>query len=274
MNETTIFEMPWVTFQLMDQQYAFSSAHVKEMVIMPEVVSLPKASSAVRGVINLRGGVIPLIDLRIKLGMSSLLMDVEDVSKSIKQREQDHIHWLNALEESVQGKSKFELTTDPHQCAFGQWYDHYQTEDRILAACLKKFDQPHKKIHGIANLVLEKEAQGDYDEAMRLIDQTRNSDLLVLQKLFGEFHSMMEDCLKEIAVVLEYQDRRMAVSVDRVETVEKLMVSEIGEMPEIDVMVPDEFLLGIGKRGKGEDLVQLLDIQALFHTMKEYKEAC
>ena len=45
---------------------------VQTMVMLPKVVSVPGAPGHVRGVVNLRGQVLPLIDLRLRCGLKPL----------------------------------------------------------------------------------------------------------------------------------------------------------------------------------------------------------
>ena len=61
----------------------------------------------------------------------------------------------------------------------------------------------------------------------------------------------------------------MAVGVDSVETVEKLSDSNIEEMPEAVSTLDNECIAGIGKRGKDNELVQLLDVGKLIGQEKE-----
>ncbi|HEY1331025.1 MAG TPA: chemotaxis protein CheW, partial [Actinomycetota bacterium] len=53
----------------LDREYALPAEHVLEVVRMVAVTPLPEAPPWLAGVINLRGRVVPLIDLRIRLGL-------------------------------------------------------------------------------------------------------------------------------------------------------------------------------------------------------------
>ena len=256
-------EMPWVIFLLQDQPFAVSSNYVREMVAMPKIASVPQTPPYIRGVINLRGQVVPVIDLRARLGMTSLLDETENLIDLLNQREQDHKNWLAELESSLKDRREFKLATDPHKCAFGKWYDSYTADNRILANCLKKFDEPHKKIHAIAIAVKKLEEKGDFDSAYSLIEQTRKGDLSEMINLFSEARNLMRETNREIALVLEWSEKAMAAAVDSVETVEKLLESNIEEMPEAICTLNNECVVGIGKRNKDDELVQILDLGGL-----------
>jgi len=59
----------YLTFKLVDEEYGLEILKVREIIGLLPVTSLPRTPSFVRGVINLRGKVIPVIDLRQKFGL-------------------------------------------------------------------------------------------------------------------------------------------------------------------------------------------------------------
>lgn len=76
----------YLTFTLADEQYAVQVYDVKEVLEYTTVTRVPRTQEFMRGVINLRGSVVPVIDLRLKFGMgetektidtSIIVMEVE-----------------------------------------------------------------------------------------------------------------------------------------------------------------------------------------------------
>ncbi|MCC6491194.1 MAG: purine-binding chemotaxis protein CheW [Candidatus Hydrogenedentes bacterium] len=59
----------YLTFRLGREEYGIGILQVQEIIGIMPVTHIPRAPEYVRGVINLRGRVIPVVDLRIKLGM-------------------------------------------------------------------------------------------------------------------------------------------------------------------------------------------------------------
>ncbi len=262
-------DFPWVIVRLKDEKFAVSAANVREMVAMPKVVALPQTPAYMRGVINLRGKVIPVIDLRQRLGMASSSAEVADLIQLMEQREQDHRNWLAELESSVKEKREFKLATDPHKCAFGKWYDNYKSDSRLLLSCLKKFDEPHKRIHAIAIEVQQLADKENHEAAFALIEQTRNGDLRKMIQLFEEARHLLKESQREIALVLECSDKLLAAAVDSIETVEKLSEDLIENMPEAVSCFDNDCIIGIGKRNRGQDLVQILDVGKLVEKEDE-----
>ena len=60
-----------ISFSVGEEEYGLELARVKEVIRVREITWLPKAPSFVRGIINLRGDVIPIIDLRDEFGLDS-----------------------------------------------------------------------------------------------------------------------------------------------------------------------------------------------------------
>jgi purine-binding chemotaxis protein CheW len=59
----------YLTFLLADEEYAISILQVKEIIEYDTVTTVPKTPRWVRGVINLRGSVVPVVDLAVKFGL-------------------------------------------------------------------------------------------------------------------------------------------------------------------------------------------------------------
>jgi len=68
-----------IEFVLDGRYFALPLENVKEIISRPEITPLPMASKHVRGIINLRGDVIPVVDLAIRLGSSEDKVDRSEV---------------------------------------------------------------------------------------------------------------------------------------------------------------------------------------------------
>lgn len=69
---TTIRTGKYLTFSLEGEEYGIGILKVKEIIGMMPITSVPRTPGFVKGVINLRGKVIPVIDLRSKFDMDSI----------------------------------------------------------------------------------------------------------------------------------------------------------------------------------------------------------
>jgi purine-binding chemotaxis protein CheW len=64
-------EAQLLTFRLDDQEYALDISNVVQVVRMVAITPVPKAPDVVEGVINLRGKVVPVINLRKRCGLAN-----------------------------------------------------------------------------------------------------------------------------------------------------------------------------------------------------------
>lgn len=62
----------YLTFSLAQEHYGIGILKVKEIIGMMPITSVPKTPDFVKGIINLRGKVIPVIDLRLKFEMEEI----------------------------------------------------------------------------------------------------------------------------------------------------------------------------------------------------------
>jgi len=62
-------EGKYLTFALGQEEYGLEILKVREIIGYMNITSVPQTPSHVKGVINLRGQVIPVVDLRLKFGM-------------------------------------------------------------------------------------------------------------------------------------------------------------------------------------------------------------
>jgi len=71
-NSMSDREGKYLTFTLAGEEYGISILKVKEIIGMMPITTVPQTPPYVKGVINLRGKVIPVVDLRSKFGMDSI----------------------------------------------------------------------------------------------------------------------------------------------------------------------------------------------------------
>jgi len=61
----------YMTFKLAEEIYGLEILKVREIIGLMDITRVPKSADFIRGVINLRGKVIPVADLRLKFGMEA-----------------------------------------------------------------------------------------------------------------------------------------------------------------------------------------------------------
>ena len=69
--EKSAEKMQIVVFRLGDEEYGLHIDQIKEVVLTPNITKMPKTPDYVKGVANIRGNVIAIIDLQSKFGLAS-----------------------------------------------------------------------------------------------------------------------------------------------------------------------------------------------------------
>jgi purine-binding chemotaxis protein CheW len=65
-------EGKYLTFSLAEEEYGIGILKIKEIIGMMPITPVPQTPMFVKGVVNLRGKVIPVIDLRLRFGMEAI----------------------------------------------------------------------------------------------------------------------------------------------------------------------------------------------------------
>jgi purine-binding chemotaxis protein CheW len=65
----TITATQYLTFHLAEEMYALDVSKVREVLEVIPITAVPRTPVHMRGVINVRGSVVPVIDMRLRLGM-------------------------------------------------------------------------------------------------------------------------------------------------------------------------------------------------------------
>jgi purine-binding chemotaxis protein CheW len=64
-----VVQLQYLTFFLLAEEYAVNIQRIKEIIEYTTVTKVPKVPEWIRGVINLRGSVVPIIDLSVRFGL-------------------------------------------------------------------------------------------------------------------------------------------------------------------------------------------------------------
>ncbi len=105
----------YLTFNLGEESFALDVSHVREILEFTTLTKVPKTPDYMRGVINLRGSVVPVLDMRLKFGMSMTEETVNTCIIVVEVSFEGENTIIGALVDSVQ--EVFELGPDQVQPA-------------------------------------------------------------------------------------------------------------------------------------------------------------
>ena len=152
-----------------------------------------------------------------------------------KQRKQDHINWLNELDSCISDNRDFKLALDPHKCAFGKWFDSFQTNDVNLKTYLIEFDKPHQLIHSIANKAIDAKNEKGISSAKKIIEETKKNELSQIIKLFDDLPKVLKLSSRELAVVINYKNNKLALTADSTDSIIKIEFDKLHRADGVDL---------------------------------------
>lgn len=159
-------------------------------------------------VITYQNDTVQLYDFNRLVGSSNHQEIMESLIAKLNEMEQDHIEWLNALEESLIKNAPFTRQIDPNQCDFGRWYNTFETDNEELQEVFQKFDEPHKKLHGLAKeLLLLREK--DAEKAIKALEQERITTLSHLVHLFHLGKERALNTIRPIILFVEHNNGKV-----------------------------------------------------------------
>lgn len=92
----------YLTFKLDSEIFALDVATVREVLDFTTVTKIPRTPEFMRGVINLRGSVVPVVDLRLAFGMSATEKTVNTCIIVVELRLDGETTVMGALADSVE----------------------------------------------------------------------------------------------------------------------------------------------------------------------------
>ncbi len=120
----------YLTFALANEEYGIGILKVREIIGLMEITAVPQTPDFVKGVINLRGRVIPVLELRTKFGMVSqeyndrtciIVVEVNGANATIQvgMLVDSVSEVLNIVEEELEASPSFGSTQMDTDCILG-----------------------------------------------------------------------------------------------------------------------------------------------------------
>jgi chemotaxis signal transduction protein len=264
----------YVVVEINHNLYGMSTDTTVELMSgsMTQVTRVPHSPNYISGVINHRGTIIPVIDMRSLFGFDPRETETEKMGKMFQELKDDHVQWLSALQDSIYTSAAFSKPTDPTKCNFGKWYQSIQdgssslsdmTEsDPVLKSLIERFDEPHRKIHALAEEVLKLKEAGDVESATEMVSAARANELAEMCDLFDQVLVAVSSKLEMMLVITEIGSRKAAIAVDGVSFVVDCNNDSIETLP--DTAENTEFLSGLVHQSDGSYIL-IADLEHIYN---------
>lgn len=267
---------PYIVFKLQGSLYCISSRYIASLVQLPHYTKVPAAPANITGIFRHRDTVIQMVDLRTTLGIETLSKEYDDFAQMIDARKKDHVNWVNELERTAMNDEPFTLSRDPHQCALGRWYDSFTSDNTMVTFHLNKLDEPHKKLHGTADLLADCKKDCDNcgrEECLKsTLNHVKNENMPMILNLLEQTKEIFASTIYKEMVLL-IADTSWGLVVDEVVGVEEL--ESVGRR-ENDIMDRQSlrYIKDVKACGEGStDIIFELNLSTLFNELQPVEDA-
>lgn len=272
-NDFEDIDLPWIIFKVSQNTYAVNSTNVLSITSLEdEITAVPNIQSYIRGLINFRGNMIPLLDLKKIFKEDSLEKIISEYSEMITARKHDHINWSNELDRCIKNGEQFGLAVDPHDCAFGKWYYSYKPENNVIAHHIRKIEEPHRLLHLAAaeyNNCNKDHANCNREECLKdVLERVKQEYMPEIIQILDSSITVLKNNLKELLIVVEYNGFKAGLIVDSVLSIEAIP-SMYGQSNMNNEYYNTKLISSIGKTEKTQTTVLMLDIEGVLSKIED-----
>ncbi|MGR6873904.1 CZB domain-containing protein [Pseudomonas sp. HK3] len=206
-----------ITFYVGDTQYATPVSEVRYIEQDKRKTTRIEINAKLGAeVTTYQGKPVPIYDFAQLMGCEAEYLKNLELLQILSSREKDHINWMADLENSLETDEPFNKARDPNQCEFGKWYKTFQPEDELLADIMKDFDEPHKRIHGLADELLALKDAGELDKALSKLEFEKNRTMAKLLGLFKASKERLENITRPILLYINTGKKMIAVRLNAI----------------------------------------------------------
>lgn len=249
-----------VSFKVAGEEYAFDIAKVREILRVTEITGVPNVPEYVRGLFTIRNQLMPVLDLRRLLGISSLVSEHHKIIDSGIDR---HRSWAESVRHAVESGVHFTGGTDHRKTSFGKWLEEYSTSSIDIETALKALKRCRGDLFDAARRALEHRGTSK-ETALSILDREAQPLLKTTIDRLADLKAVIEAHISEDqrVMVVEADTMNIGYLVDCVDEVIRIPKSVIDETPAIASSKRRE-LKGVAKLNNGERLIMIMDESAL-----------
>lgn len=182
-----------------------------------------------------QGNPFPYVSLWNLLKLKSEYTEYEEMQEMLWSRRQDHLDWMNALEDAIKNGTAFSKPRSPRECAFGRWYYGYHTKNLRLSLLMRNFEQPHAEIHRLADKLLGISESGRIKEALQAFEESKITTLAELLELFDSTQALLSELQRRIALIVADGDECCVLGADGVRDIVSIPMDRIKQSSRIGV---------------------------------------
>ena len=261
-----------VTFKLGLEEFAFQMERVREILRVERPSEVPGTPKHVLGVLTVRGNILPVVDLRVLLGLNSLEAEVVAEASDLSTRFKMWLAAAAATGRAGAGKLDAGKLDASGAEIVRKWMADCTTSSETLMEILGKMRTANDRlVRGVAqtqslNASEPMKAQACFQQEVEVSAQ-------LVVKLLAEFQVGVKEHIREDQrlIVVQTQGSLLALLVDKVREVLNMPKHQIDPPPQNLSENRNVELSGVAKLEKGKRLILLLDADHLVQDQELQK---
>jgi len=253
---------PWLVFNLNKSFFALSCENITSIAILPKGITKPVLTPPyIRGLLDMRGEFIPLLDMRNLFGFPTLGSEFDNFKEAKAAAVGAHQAWVDELTRSVEKGGIFTGELDPTKCTFGKWLATFNSCNNVINSHLRKINVPHRELHQAGTKIVELQKQSQSAERSKnIMECLEKVTQISAPAVFSTLVKIEEDWLeahREMVIIFTYGDKKIGLIVDEVQSVEKLEI--LNQEVSRDMQGIAHFFTSIARSTKSDKIIILIN---------------
>lgn len=247
-----------VSFTLGEEEFAFPMERVREILRVQRPSEVPNAPAHFLGMLTVRGVILPVIDLRVLLGLRALAAEVQSRAADARQR---YTRWLAALAQHVDDRAAPNPGVAGAE-ALRAWIAGFNTSSQALMETLSAMRVANDKaLRGWQQL----RARADAAATRHCLEREVNPFAREVLQRFEALEAQVAENIREDQrlVVVQAAGALLALVVDKVREVLSVPSGLVDPPPRLGADVDRGEIRGVARLQDGKRLIMLLDADHL-----------
>lgn len=260
----------FVTFQVQSKRYGVPIESVAEMTQIQASYPISGAPGWILGMMQLRSSVVPILDLRLRLGLTRLEDEIEALTCDLLRQREEHVERVRSGASGQPPRDSIDCENASCDCALRSWIDRCETTEGSLTGPLLRLRTPDERLHAVLDSARALSQRGDAAGARRLLE---HAEAFELKDLLQGFDGVLRDVRsrgRQMVVILRGPQENLAIAVDHIDCVASVDVGEIVPRPlhALETNAPESDLLVscVVRKHERTELIQILDVDRVFRS--------
>ncbi|MFK7991709.1 MAG: chemotaxis protein CheW [Sandaracinaceae bacterium] len=204
----------YVVFRIARGLYAIEERYVVEMQGLSELAPHPHGSAAVRGVARVRGRLVPVVDVRFRMGLPPRAARIQEQHDSLRREREAHQKWVASVVESPEAELPSHAS-----CGLREWVRSHLGGSEDLASLVERFETADTELHDALAAARSQALSGASHAAGELIEEVKEGPVVALEHILSRVEASIHGGAREIVLYVDVNGVWRGLVVDAVEAV-------------------------------------------------------